>query len=549
VWYQSSAFKVLLAVFIFSLIAASGVTLYYYNYYSRIIDRRLEGEIFKRTARIYATPYRIYPGQRLRSDAVIARLQRAGFETPDKADLAEGTYELDGNRLTIHPKVGDALRLDFGRNSLVRIVKLPRTETAEAWLPAEFVTNLFDESRQKRRVVEFEQLPKLLVDALIAAEDQRFFSHWGLDPIRIVGAVVASIRNSDRVEGVSTLTQQLARNFFLTPDRAISRKVAEAFIALMLEQRLTKEQILTLYANEVYLGQRGSFSIQGFGEGAAAYFGKDLDQLTLPEAATLVGLFPAPNLYNPTKYPDRATNRRNLVLGRMLATGAITQEEHDEAKASELEVAPIKVDATDAPYLVDFIRQELLKDYSEDELINNSLNVYTTLDPDLQKAAVDAVDKGLQFVRQQMAARDRGKRNPETRIPQAAIIALDPRTGEIKAMVGGGDYGSSQYNRITEAFRQPGSIFKPFVYAAAFETAFDSEVPAQGESGAASVEPTQGPGGEAVPPAVDTDAPSVFPDPEIRPMYREGYITPLTTFVDEFTTFVYEGERIYEPNN
>ncbi len=530
------------------MIATSGVTLYYYNYYARIIDRRLDGEVFKRTARIYATPFRVYAGQRLTADAVLTRLQRAGFETPDKAQLAAGTYELAENKLTIRPNAGEAMRLDFGRNSLVRVVKLPGGETPEAWLPAELVTNLFDESRQKRRLVEFSELPKVLVDALVASEDQRFFSHWGLDPIRLTGAVLASVRKQERVEGTSTITQQLARNFFLTLDRRWSRKLAEGLIALMLEQRLTKEQILTLYANEVYLGYRGSFSINGFGEGAAAFFGKDLGQITLSEAATLVGVIPSPNAYEPSRHPERAKARRDLVMAAMVSTEAITLEQFEETKLTEITVAPLKVDSTDAPYLVDFIRQELLKDYSEEQLINDSLRVYTTLDPDLQRAAVDAVDKGLKFVREQIAARDKGKRNPETRTPQAAIIALDPHTGEIKAMVGGGDYGASQYNRITRAFRQPGSIFKPFVYAAAFETAFGSEVPVEGDVPAEPADDSTA--ADAVPSAEATDALPVVADPLSTPIFREDYITPLTTFIDEPTTFVYEGMPApYDPNN
>jgi penicillin-binding protein 1B len=238
---------------------------------------------------------------------------------------------------------------------------------------------------------------------------------------------------------------------------------------------VTKQQILTMYANEVYLGQRGSFSIHGFGEGAAAYFGKDLGALTLAEAATLAGIIPAPNgVFSPIKHPEEVKKRRNLILTTMHSLGMITDKAFEDAKKANVKVVPIKVDASDAPYLVDFIREELRKDFSEDDLINSSLRVYTTLDPALQKAAVEAVDKGLRFAQEQIDARNKRRKNVDNLPgPQAALIALDPRTGQIKAMVGGSDYGTSQYNRIIQAFRQPGSIFKPFVYAAAFEGAFD----------------------------------------------------------------------------
>ena len=214
------------------------------------------------------------------------------------------------------------------------------------------------------------------------------------------------------MQGGSTITQQLARNFFLTAEPTWRRKISEAFIAVILELRLTKEQIFTMYANEVYLGQRGSFAIHGFGEGSAAQFGKDVSELTLPEAATLAGIIPAPNAYSPSRHPDRATVRRNLILRAMEHTGAITAENYEKAKQSELESTKSTADATEAPYLVDFIREELLKDYSEEELMTGGFSVYTTLDPDLQKAAVEAVAKGRAFVEEQFAARDKKKKTP-----------------------------------------------------------------------------------------------------------------------------------------
>ena len=316
------------------------------------------------------------------------------------------------------------------------------------------VTNLSDASRAKRRLIEFKDIPKVLVDAVTAGEDQSFFSHHGLDPIRIAGAFVSNLDETHRLQGGSTITQQLARNFFLTAQPTWRRKIAEAFIALILELRLTKEQIFTMYANEVYLGQRGSFAIHGFGEGSTAQFGKDLSELTLPEAATLAGIIPAPNAYSPSKHPDRATARRNLILKAMRKTRAITTENYEKATQAEMGIFRVKADATDAPYLVDFIREELLKDYSEEELMNGGLSVYTTLDPDLQKAAVEAVAHGLAFVKEQFDARKKRDSREDRPRPQAGLIALDPYTGGIKAMVGGTDYAASQYNRITRAFRQ-----------------------------------------------------------------------------------------------
>jgi len=536
---RSPLFKILLSILLFFFIGTSAIFLYYYTYYSRLIDRTLSGEIFKNTAQIYAAPYRIYPGQKLAPEDVVLRLQRAGFDSAAKGASDDGSYEVNGNRIIIRPNAGDALRLDFAKNSLARIQKLPSGEKDEAWLPAELVTNLSDQTREKRRLVEYNDLPKVLVDALIAAEDQHFFTHFGIDPVRLVGAFIQSLRESTRVGGTSTITQQLARNFFLTPDRSFRRKATEVFISFLLEHRLTKQQILTMYANEVYMGQRGSFSINGFGEAANAYFGKDLSGVTLPEAATLAGIIPAPNgKFSPVKHPDEAKRRRNSVLSAMHTMGSISDKDYEDAKNTELKVAPIKVDASDAPYLVDYVREELLKDFSEDEITNSSFRVYTSLDLALQKIAVEAVQNGLQFVQTQIASqKKRGKESDNLPGPQAALIALDPHTGEIKAMVGGSDYGASQYNRITQASRQPGSIFKPLVYATAFESAFDKNRAAEPPNPDTTFSSSKPPENvSADPPSLDT-------------VRQNGVITAITTLMDEPTTFVYDNGRIYEPNN
>jgi penicillin-binding protein 1B len=535
-FFRSPLFKVLVSLLLFLFIGTSAIFLYYYNYYSRIIDRKLSGELFKNTAQIYAAPYRIYPGQKLTSDETVGRLQRAGFELNGKND-AEGSYEVTSGKITIKPKQGDALRLEFGKNALTKIVKAPGGETSEAWLPAELVTNLYDQSREKRRLVEYNDLPKVFIDALTAAEDQHFFTHYGIDPVRLVGAVIHSVRDSERIGGTSTITQQLARNMFLTvngrSERSAKRKLVEIFISFLLEQRLTKQQILTMYANETYMGERGSFSIHGFGEASAAYFGKDLSSLTLPEAATLVGIIPGPNgKYSPTKHPDEVKKRRNLILAAMKSMGTIDEKHFEEAKSTELTVVPIKIDSSDAPYLVDYIREELRKDFSDDEITNASLRVYTSLDPALQKIAVEAVRNGLNNVNEQIAARKKKDKEPDNLPgPQAAMIALDPHTGEIKAMVGGSDYATTQLNRIIQASRQPGSIFKPVVYTAALETAYDdkAESPAPAPATAPTGAPTDG--------------------PEASQLENGGVITAITKLVDEPTTFVYDNGRTYEPNN
>jgi penicillin-binding protein 1B len=441
--------------------------------------------------------------------------------------------------------VGDGVRLEFDKTSLTRIVKSKGGEVQDAWLPPELVTNLFNQSREKRRIVEFSELPPVLVNALIAQEDRRFYRHYGIDPIRLVGAVVASVRNSHRIEGTSTLTQQLCKNFFLTVDRSPSRKIHEMFMAILLERRTSKEQILTMYANDINLGQRGSFNIRGFSEGAATFFGKDLTALTLPEAATLVGIIPAPNgAYSPTKHPEEVKKRRNLVITAMADMGKITKDEAAKAKATPLNLIPAKIDSNEAPYLVDYIREGLLRDFSDDALINDSLSVYTTIDPELQSAAVEAINKGLKAVEDLLAPRYKGKKDADKRPhPQAAMIAMERSTGGIVAMVGGSDYGTSQYNRITQAFRQPGSIFKPLVYAAAIEVS-------QAEAGKSKPAPPPDTGGDHASPEPGTDGFGIPPATQALAVSEEPQrITPVTMLPNHPVTFTYDGTQTYEPGN
>ena len=566
-------FKVLAGVVIVSSIVAGMVFMHHYNEYASVIDRRLSGEIFQLTAKIYAAPYQVYPGQVITRNEVLTRLRRAGFEPVETAPEEDGVYQLVGSgdtaRIVVSPEGGNDFRLDFGPGRLERIYELPSGYALEeAELPPELVTNLFDDTRSRRRLIEWEQIPQNLVNALVASEDQRFYRHFGIDPIRAMGVVISNFRG-ERLQGASTITMQLAGSFFLNRrERTWSRKLPEIFMALILEQRLSKEQILALYANEIYLGHRGSFGIYGFGEAAAVYFGKDIGELTLSEAATLVGVLPAPSAYSPWTNPERALERRNIVLAEMLELESISPEQHADAVSQELALADTRIDASDAPYMVDFIREQLLLDFSEDELINEDLRIYTTIDPDLQRAAVRAVEAGLANVYEQLGVTEDTENKP-----QASLIALDPHTGEIRAMVGGGDYTASQYNRITEAFRQPGSIFKPIVYAAAFETAYEplpappadeayeddpqaaepnaemlfgieEETPEEPERALAQRDP------EAVEGVIDELTLEQLSDRrEPGSVDTDTVITPVTTVMDEPTFFFYEEDKYYEPGN
>ena len=311
----------------------------------------------------------------------------------------------------------------------------------------------------------------MLVQAVTSAEDKRFFQHAGFDPIRIVKAAYIDLKEGRNAQGASTLSQQLARMFWLDTGKRWTRKLAEMIITLQLEQKLSKEVIFEDYANDIYLGWRGSFRIHGFGEAAEAYLGKDLSQITLPEAAELAGMIQRPALYDPFHHPDRLRERRNVVLGLMRQNGFI--DEHDYALAAQapLTVAKSTAQSVEAPYFVDMVNDTLLARFQDTDFQSNAFRIYTTLDMHLQRAAAEAIRIGMQNVDEQIRRqrRFRGQTPPEA---QVALVAIDPHTGEVKALAGGRNYGMSQLNHVL-AKRQPGSIFKPFVYAAALDTAVD----------------------------------------------------------------------------
>jgi penicillin-binding protein 1B len=304
-----------------------------------------------------------------------------------------------------------------------------------------------------------------VIDAVLAVEDKRFLDHHGIDYRRIAGAFLANLRALGIREGGSTLTQQLAKNFFLTPERSLRRKAEEAVMALIMEARYEKELILEAYLNEIYLGQRGSTAIHGMGEAARLYFGKDLGDLEIHEAALLAGLIQSPNGHSPHRFPEKALARRDLVLRLMRAQGRLDEATYEREVAQPLQVAAITPEPREGRYFLDALRRQLPEFYAAETLTTDGLRIYSTLDVRLQRAAVKAV-------REELARLEKGypRLAPKdgARI-QACLLALRPQTGEVVALVGGRDYAKSQYDRCTQARRQVGSVFKPFVYLTALE--------------------------------------------------------------------------------
>jgi len=423
--------------------------------------------------RVFARPPTFTRGDRPNRKAVQDHLQRLGYQQTRGQEVGIGEYYFSSRGWVIgqRPFRGSG-ELDPAGFAIVRLDysgRISRMEDEEGrrlgqvTLEPELIGRITEGSREDRLPVQLEEIPELLVKAVLTVEDQRFLDHGGLDYRRIAAAFAANFRAGRVVQGGSTLTQQLAKNLFLSPRRSIVRKAREAMMALTLEGRYSKEEILQAYLNHIYLGQEGVVAIHGVGRAAQHFFGKDVATLTLAESALLVALIRAPSLYSPFRHPETALTRRNLVLRLMRGAGAITEDEYREASGVPLALRKKSRPIGSARYFVDYVANQLRA--GEDTLAEERPRaVVTTLHADLQRAAEKAVNDGLARLERDFDWLREGENGEPL---QAALVALDPLTGEILAMVGGRDYGSSQFNRAAHARRQPGSAFKPVVALAA----------------------------------------------------------------------------------
>ena len=462
------------AIALFTILGL-GVFTFFYAKYSRVIDQKLRAGVFANTAKIFAAPEAVAVGDTMAPGEVAAELRRSGYNESRSNPI--GYYQLYPNSIEVFPGPEsyfnqEAGVIKFSGGRISQIISLQdQTERPQYQLEPQLVTNVSGPSREKRRFVHFPDLPAVLVQAVTSAEDKRFFQHSGFDPVRIVKAAYVDLREGRKEQGASTLSQQLARMFWLDQDKRWTRKLAEMIITLQLEQKLTKEEIFEDYANQIYLGWRGSFRIHGFGEAAEAFLGKDLSQISLPEAAELAGLIQRPAYFDPFHHPDRLKERRNVVLSLMRQNGFVGDRDYALAVDSPLTVVKGAAQSVEAPYFVDLVNETLQNKFQDADFQSNAFRIYTTVDMHLQRAASEAIRAGMQLVDEQIKKqrRFRGQKPPEA---QVALVALDPHTGEVKALAGGRNYGMSQLNHAL-AKRQPGSIFKPFVYAAALDTAVE----------------------------------------------------------------------------
>jgi len=466
--------RFVLIVFLCFVILGAVVFGIYYHQYQGMVDARLaEGPLFASTAQIFAAPQEVRPGQQLSAASIAAALRKAGYNQNPQL----GSFQLRGDAILIKPGpqsylATDGATINTAGGSVQSITAENGVALAAYKLEPQLITALSeDKNRTKRRIVTYDQIPQRMVQAVTSIEDRRFFEHGGINYGRTIECVVHDVIVGRKDCGGSTITQQLAKNFFLTPKKDISRKIAEAMITFQLEARFNKQQIFTMYANEINIGQRGSYGINGFGEAAEAYFGKNLRQLDVAECALIAGLIQNPNRRNPWRHPERALERRNVVIDSMVETGAITTDQAATAKAEPLGLAPPNIDGSEAPYFVDLVHDQLVQRLGDEDLSRDDLRIYTSLDPSLQQAASEAVEAGMKNVDELVRARHR-KGDTNFVYPQVALVALNPHTGQILALVGGRNYGVSQLNHAM-AERPTGSIFKPIVYATAYNSSLN----------------------------------------------------------------------------
>jgi penicillin-binding protein 1B len=442
-------------------------------YFTSVVVSRFDGRRWNLPSRIYSDLFVVRPGDAGDPAVITAKLERLLYQRDRSVPVRPGHFAREAGTLDVWTRDfrypgrffrGFPVRLEFASGH-VRSIRDPAGAPVPALvLQPELLGSVFGQDLEDRSLVTLSEVPRSLIDAILVTEDRDFYRHSGVSVRRSIGAVLSNLKKGGARQGGSTLTQQLVKNLYLSPERTLRRKAVEAVMALILDARYSKDEIFEAYLNEIYLGQRGSFGITGVGEAARQYFGKEATDLDLAESATIAAMIKAPNVYSPIRNPVKTKQRRDLVLRLMREEQKIGEQDLARAMAQPLVAVSRSETRTIAPHFVDFVKGELAERYGE-KLKTEGLQIYTTLDVDLQQAGQSAVTNGL-------AALEKKYRRLASAAKQAplqgALIMLEPQTGSVKALVGGRDYRLSQFNRVTQAHRQPGSLFKPFVFCAAF---------------------------------------------------------------------------------
>ena len=450
---------------------------FYLGHLNKIINAKFDQpRKWNIPSKIYSDADYLYPGVNIAARKIISKLDRLGYRNVGDTIKGPGDYAYTDKYLDIYLHdfdypfenfKGFPVHINLSGNLIVEIVRLDTNEPlSAAKLEPEKISSIFDEQMEDRTVIELKDVPPLLLESIILIEDERFFKHKGIDPLGIMRAAVKNLMAMSIVEGGSTLTQQLVKNYFLTSNRSFVRKVQEQLMAIELEQHHTKGEILEAYINEIYLGQRGSSSISGVAEASKYFFAKNVDQLTVGESALLAGMIRSPYRYNPRTNKDNAKQRRDFVLKRLFENNLITAKQYKEAEEEKLIAPKMELKSGSAPYFIDFVKKQLSDLYPEAVLQTEGLKIFTTLDMTMQLTAEEALIKGLEKLETTYA---KGLPKDHNGLLQGVLVAMQPSNGYLRALVGGRDYSVSQFNRATQSYRQPGSAFKPFVYLTALD--------------------------------------------------------------------------------
>jgi penicillin-binding protein 1B len=467
-----------ISLIVLLLITSSGIVIgsWYLRTLEDTVTAKFDGQKWRFPSKIYSDSYLLYAGMSLRTEDFLEKLRRLGYHETKSAPDGKGEYRFQRSSGLFDVYLHDfsyptetfkgiPIRISLKGNTVDKLVNANSGEELFSLeLEPELVTGLYETVWQERRLVKLPEVPPLLVRAILAIEDERFYRHFGVDPVALMRAVWVNFRSGAVVQGGSTLTQQLVKNFFLGSERTISRKLKEAFMALIVERNYSKNEILENYLNEIYLGQKGSQGIYGIWEASQFYFSKPLTEMSTGEMALLAGLIRGPNNYSPYRSVEAATKRRNVVLAKLLDDNIISRRQYEASVNETLPHRELVKVTNDAPYYVDFLRRELAENYSNDVLTTEGLRIFTSLDLHLQKLAERSLSEGLKRLEAKYPAL---RRRGEEDSLEGAVVVIRPQTGEIKAMAGGRNYQKSQFKRVFQAKRQPGSIFKPFVYLAA----------------------------------------------------------------------------------
>lgn len=453
-----------------SLVVIGGavcVLVMYIGYLDHNVRTQFEGKRWAIPARVYASPMELYAGQRLSSGSFESLLKRLHYRQDDLLST-EGTYVKNGQQLSVKTRSfnfwdqaqsGVRMSLNFNENSIEKITDLNQSkEMALVRLEPVQIGSFYPSIKEDRVLIKRSEAPNAVINALLASEDRDFYHHHGVSVRGIIRAIWADVRAGGLVQGGSTITQQLAKNFYLTSERRLWRKIREVFMALILEYRYSKDEILEAYLNEIYLGQDGSNAVHGFGLASEFYFGSPLKELSLEKLVTLVALVRGPSQYDPRRYPDRALQRRNLVLDAMVAQKYITVKQARDAKALPLGVIPRTHRASNRyPVFLDFIKRQLANDYKEEDITSEGLRIFTTLDTQIQDTLESTVTKKLAQL----------EKLPQANHLETAVVVTRRDSAEIAAIIGGRDDSGEGFNRVLDAVRPIGSLIKPVIYLTA----------------------------------------------------------------------------------